>query len=243
MTQALKETGRAESAPAPRRRARSALFQASLVGVIAAFGMLVVLIHTTPLLPLDVQITRAVQSIRSPAFAALMQVISWPGFAPQTFILPAAAGILIYALGWHWEGIAALGAALLSGALNETIKLLIHRPRPTADLVQVFAALDSYSFPSGHVMFYATFFGFLWFLSFTLLKRSWRRTLLLVLLAIPILLVGLSRIYLGQHWFSDVLGAYLLGSLTLTLVILLYRWGRPRFAKRQPAASHEPGQS
>ncbi len=239
MTESVKEAARAESASAPRRRRRTALFQVALLGAVAAFGMLVVLIHTTPLLPLDVEITRTVQSIRSPAFSALMQAISWPGFAPQTLIIPAVTALLIYVFGWHWEGLAALAAALLSGAVNEAVKLLIQRPRPSADLVQVFASLDSYSFPSGHVMFYATFFGFLWFLGFTLLKRSWKRSLLLVLLAIPILLVGLSRIYLGEHWFSDVLGAYLLGSLTLTMAILLYRWGRPRFSRKQPAAPHE----
>lgn len=238
---AAEQAARAEAAPTPVRRSRAVLFQVALLGAVSAFAMLTFLIKTTPLLPVDVQITRAIQSVHLPWVGILMNVISWPGFPPQTFIIPVVLVLLIYAFGLHWESVAALSAAIISGASNELIKLLIQRPRPTADLVQVFAALNSYSFPSGHVMFYVTFFGFLWFLLFILLKHSWQRTLLLVLLSIPILLVGVSRIYLGEHWASDVLGAYLLGSLALTASILFYRWDRKRFSTQQPVAPHNPG--
>jgi membrane-associated phospholipid phosphatase len=121
---------------------------------------------------------------------------------------------------------------------------LIQRPRPTANLVHVFRILNSYSFPSGHVMFYVVFFGFLFFLAFALLKPSLVRNLLLLFFAVMILLIGVSRIYLGQHWASDVLGAYLLGSLTLVANIVFYRWGKSRFfvARTQPVSSAESGE-
>ena len=89
-------------------------------------------------------------------------------------------------------------------------------------------------------MYYVGFFGFVWFLVYTLLKRSWRRTATLTILGIFIALVGLSRIYLGQHWASDVLGAYLLGTLTLLVNIWFYRWGKKRFFIRQPVAPEKP---
>jgi undecaprenyl-diphosphatase len=56
-----------------------------------------------------------------------------------------------------------------------------------------------------------------------------------------IALIGPSRIYLGQHWASDVLGAYLLGTLTLVANIAFYRWGKSRFfvAKKQPVKTTE----
>jgi undecaprenyl-diphosphatase len=113
---------------------------------------------------------------------------------------------------------------------------MIQRPRPTGDLVAVVSMLDSYSFPSGHVMFYIGFFGFLFFLTFTLLKHSWMRSLLLTLFGGLIVLVGISRIYLGHHWASDILGASLLGGLTLTFILQFYRWGKKRFFIRQPVA-------
>jgi undecaprenyl-diphosphatase len=58
--------------------------------------------------------------------------------------------------------------------------------------------------------------------------------LLVLLLSVSIALVGLSRIYLGEHWASDVLGAYLLGSLSLAATVALYRWGKTRFFVRRP---------
>ena len=53
---------------------------------------------------------------------------------------------------------------------------------------------------------------------------------------LPGLLVGLSHIYTGEHWAGDVLGAYLLGSLTLVGILQLYRWGKLRFFLHQPVA-------
>ena len=142
--------------------------------------------------------------------------------------------------GFQWEAVATLFATLFTPIVNVIVKDYIRRPRPTVDLVHVFRILDSYSFPSGHVMFYVGLFGFVWFLVYTLLKRSWRRTALLILIGAFIALVGPSRIYLGQHWPSDVLGAYLLGSLTLLVNLWFYRWGKKRFFVRQPVAAEKP---
>ncbi|HLO18063.1 MAG TPA: phosphatase PAP2 family protein [Anaerolineales bacterium] len=237
---AAEQAAKAQAAPRPQREYRTFLFQVSLFSAIAAFAVLTFMVKMTPSFPLDVQITRALQSINSPVFAALMSLISWPGFPPQSFIISLLIVLAIYFFGLHWEAIAALVAALLPPIVNVIVKDLIRRPRPTVDLVHVFRILNSYSFPSGHVMFYVGFFGFLWFLTFTILKPSWRRMLLLIFFGILIALVGISRIYLGQHWASDVLGAYLLGGLTLIVILQFYRWGKKRFFVRQPVAPGKP---
>ncbi len=89
-------------------------------------------------------------------------------------------------------------------------------------------------------MFYLGFFGFIWFLAFTLLKPSVKRSVVLIVLGILLALIGVSRVYLGEHWPSDVLGSYLLGTLTLVAIIQFYLWGTKRFFVRQPAAPAEP---
>ena len=237
---AAQQAAKAEVTSPPKRERRSYLFQLGLLAVVGAFTTLTILVKTVPSFPIDVQITRALQSLSSPIFSALMEAISWPGFPPQCYIISAFIIPVIYLFGFHWEAVATLFATLLPPIANVIVKETIQRPRPTVDLVEVFNILDSYSFPSGHVMFYVGFFGFMWFLVYTLLKRSWLRTTLLILLGIFIALVGASRIYLGQHWATDVLGAYLLGSLTLVVNVWFYRWGKKRFFVGQPVAPEEP---
>jgi undecaprenyl-diphosphatase len=100
------------------------------------------------------------------------------------------------------------------------------------------------SFPSGHVTFYVCFFGFLFFAAFALLpKGSTARRVACTLAALPVLLVGLSRVYLGAHWPSDTLGAYLFSGLWLAFSLDMYRrWKRratfhPEDAGAQPTTS------
>jgi membrane-associated phospholipid phosphatase len=236
---AVQQAARSESEPPRVRRYRAVLLQGALVLVAIAFGILTFLVKTTPFFPFDLQITKSLQLINAPAFALLMSAISWPGFNPQDVIIAGLIILLIYGFGLHWEAVAALIALVLSTAINVLVKDLVQRPRPLSDMVNVFARLTDYSFPSGHVMFYLGFFGFTWFLAFSLLKPSFKRTLLLGLFGVPVILIGISRIYLGEHWASDVIGSYLLGTLTLVAAIQIYRWGKTRFFVHQPVAAAE----
>lgn len=233
------QAAKKETTSPPKREYRTFLFQVSLFAALGAFALLTFMVATIPSFPIDLEIERALQSINSPIFVALMNLVSWPGFSPQSFIISALIIVVIYVFGWRWEALTAFVAALVPPLLNVIIKEWIRRPRPSIDVVNVFQILESYSFPSGHVMFYVGFFGFLWFVVYTLLKRSGIRTLLLIILGSLIGLVGISRIYLGQHWPSDVLGAYLLGGLVLVAIIQFYTWGKKRFFVKGPAAADQ----
>jgi undecaprenyl-diphosphatase len=222
--------------PKTWRRYRATVFQGYLLLAVAIFLVLAVLAHTVAYFTFDVTITREVQTFSAGWFAALMAFISWIGFAPQVNLITAIILLFLYLTGVRWEAVLTFLSVVGISALGFAIKLLVDRPRPSADLVHVLAQLKDYSFPSGHVLYYTTFFGFMLFLTYVLLRSSWLRFTLLGIFGALVSLVGLSRIYEGQHWASDVLAAYLLGSVWLAATVWVYRWGKPRFFVNQPIA-------
>ena len=234
----MQPSGGQTTSPATRWY-RTASFRVGLLVTIGVFAILTFLVEAAPSFPIDLQITLAIQSIQSPLFQGLMRLISWPGYLPQYVLIILLIAWTLYLYRLRWEAVTSILTDVSSGILNQLVKTIIQRPRPSGDIVDVFTMLESYSFPSGHVMFYISYFGFLWYLAFTLLKRSWQRSLLLAVIGGFILLVGVSRISLGQHWASDVLGAYLLGSLILAGIILLYHWGQERSLFRSAAVTHD----
>jgi membrane-associated phospholipid phosphatase len=227
----------------PTRRWRAQVFQAYLVVATASFGILVVLASMFSYFSVDLSVTRAVQTINVAWFAILMVLVSFIGYTPQIYVLIAAVAVLLFIFGLRWEAVTALVAAVGGSGLGQVIKIVVHRPRPGADLVNVLQHLNSYSFPSGHVLTYTAFFGFLFFLGYTLLKPSFVRTVLLAILGSLVALIGFSRIYVGDHWASDVIGAYLLGSLWLVLSVYIYRWGKTRFFYQAALAPENPGKT
>ena len=203
------------------RRARLAAAVATALGV--GFVALALVLQRAAGTSIDVSITSLVQRIDEPAFAALMVAVSSLGYAPWSWTMFWAAAIGLFVAGFRREALLVLathGVGVLVGA----IKVLVERPRPTADVVRVMSDVGEYSFPSGHVASYVAFYGLLFFLAYALFKRSWWRTLALVLLGLPVALVGVSRIYLGHHWASDVAGGYAIGLAYLLILIELDRW-------------------
>lgn len=124
--------------------------------------------------------------------------------------LAAAVTGAVLAIRRSFYRLLALVLAAGGGAfLNLVLKHLFHRQRPV--LENPLVTLSSYGFPSGHTMGATIFFGVL-ALIVTYWMRSWlRRVLVACAAAVVIALVGVSRIYLGAHYFTDVIGAVAIG--------------------------------
>jgi membrane-associated phospholipid phosphatase len=220
--------------PTSNRRgvaSRLARVETAYLLVLIAFASLAFLAHSDSYFNWDLSAARKLQAMSLPGFGEVMRIASVPGdrWIPYAITALSVAALLLFRFRSEAAGLSlsAGGAELL----NRLVKLIVARPRPTADQVSVFRHLTSESFPSGHVTFYVCYFGFLFFMAFALLpKRSTARRLALLFTALPIVLIGFSRVYLGAHWPSDVLGAYLFGGLWLALCLDLYRrWKvRPR---------------
>ncbi len=107
---------------------------------------------------------------------------------------------------------------IISTILNNVIKVIIMRSRPE---VLKLVIETSYSFPSGHTMASVTIYGILLYLvNKTDLKKGLKNTLKVILFTLPIF-IGISRIYLGAHFATDVIGAYLVSSILLLVTTYL----------------------
>lgn len=104
--------------------------------------------------------------------------------------------------------------------LNQLLKRILRRPRPTEFRI---VEETGYSFPSGHSMVSLAFYGYLIYLIYRYIKNKYIKWLLIVLLSILICLIGISRIYLGVHYTSDVLGGFLLSISYLVVYISLIK--------------------
>lgn len=172
----------------------------------------------------DLYITRFIQQINNPLIDQFLLFLSWLGNPPQVLmsliIFPGA--LFIY--GKRKEALMLLVSAIGAVGVSEIMKIIVLRPRPDAGLIhQVEKFFRNDSFPSGHVLYFIGFYGFLMFLSFTFIKKKLLRNLISGMLFLMLILIGVSRIYLGSHWFSDTLASYLIGSIWLYGMILIFR--------------------
>ena len=175
----------------------------------------------------DLVIAFALRNQDHPAFTALMTAVSFlgDGWIPVILVLAAAA---FCALKKRWVEAAFVIITLSSGILAGALKHVVGRPRPPGFIFSpgdIFPSINQYAYPSGHVLFFVVFFGFVAYLGWKFLAGL-TRWLLVSLCAVLILLIGPSRIYLGEHWVSDVIGSYIIGTFWLIILILLYQAAR-----------------
>lgn len=135
----------------------------------------------------------------------LMQGISWIGGGPQRFIMVALLAAALWRW-WGWGAGLAMGlTTLFSAFTSETLKIFFGRARP--DLVPQLDIINNAAYPSGHSTNAAVVY-----LLFIMLVPKARHPGWQTAAASLILLTGLSRIMLGVHWPTDVIGGWMLGT-------------------------------
>ncbi|NPV89153.1 MAG: phosphatase PAP2 family protein [Firmicutes bacterium] len=188
-----------------------------LAGLLLAAAMLLVFAHLAEnvyhqeVMRSDSLIIGLFNQFRSPAMTAFMKSV--------TFIGSGLAVISIGLLSWFflrryrgWEANLILISLAGSFVLNRLLKLAFHRTRP--DLFPIIHE-PGYSFPSAHAMVSFAFYGMLIYLVWTIFRPGPVRSLLTVFLMLLVLTIGISRIYLGVHYPSDVIAGFAAGGLWL----------------------------
>lgn len=113
-------------------------------------------------------------------------------------------------------GLSIISNIVIIAVLNQLLKRILQRPRPTEFRI---VEETGYSFPSGHSMVSMAFYGYLIYLIYRYIKNKYVKWTLITILSILICLIGISRIYLGVHYTSDVLGGFLLSISYLVIYI------------------------
>jgi len=202
-------------------RGRNGMLVAS--AALLAFGAIFTAVKARRSDGVDVAITLRLQARQHRSIAALMEVVSWPGFPPQSRVIPPLIVSTLFVMRMPTEALFQLLAWGTAG-IATIVKSFVQRPRPLPEQVRVvLAPLGGSSFPSGHVLTYIGTYGFLAYLVYTTVRPPRVRWPLTFGLMGLVGLVGPSRIYQGHHWPTDVAASYMLGLSYLIGLMALYR--------------------
>jgi membrane-associated phospholipid phosphatase len=205
------------------RRGNGAIGVAAVA--MAIFSVLFWIVRSNRSAETDAAITLRLQKRDHPYFDRLMNIVSFPGFPPQSRIIPPGLAALLWARGLRLEAIFQI-AAWGTGGVSSIFKRIMQRKRPAPGdngIRVAVANIGGSSFPSGHVIIYMGVYGFLAFLAHVWIRSNIIRRAVVGFLLSLLSLVGMSRVYLGHHWFTDVLASYLLGTTYLIALTELYR--------------------
>ncbi|MEU5580845.1 phosphatase PAP2 family protein [Streptomyces huasconensis] len=226
--------------PAPldsptRPAAHRAALAAVLFGIPSLLLLVLVELEWGPLMSLDKGIARTTHrwAVADPGVTRASRVLTDWVWDPWT--MRALCAVVVVWLALRGAGRLALwlaGTCLLASVVQQSLKAAVDRPRPVwSDPVD---SAHYAAFPSGHAMTAAVVCGLLlWLLRLYGVGRApWRAAVALA--ALSVAGVGLTRVWLGVHWTTDVLGGWLLGGLTVALAVMTYQRGPGSRAEQEP---------
>lgn len=179
----------------------------------------------------DMAIIHAVRSCTSSALSQVMMVVTELGAMPF-YVVFGGIITIIFCLRRHiLAGIMLVVCSGGSGLMTLVIKSIVMRMRP--DMMPVVIE-TGYSFPSGHSVTAVCFYGYLAFLCYRYGSSNMIRYGGIVINAMMIVLIGISRIYLGVHYPTDVIGGYVGGMMWLGMSLCLIEYIEQRQIKKLP---------
>lgn len=168
----------------------------------------------------DRRITDFVISFRNPQLNNIFQFITDIGDLQGYLIMTTLISIFFY---WRFKNLKLIGeivfVVIISALSNIALKQVINRARP--DAVHL-VAVETLSYPSGHAMSAIAFYGFLIYLFYNFKLNKVLKTSLIIIFIFLIAAIGISRIYLGVHFPSDVAGGFIAGFIWVIFCIILF---------------------
>ncbi|MFT9486873.1 MAG: phosphatase PAP2 family protein [Tepidibacillus sp.] len=198
--------------------------------LLLSFGLIAAFVSFNKIQWFDLPIIIWVQSLENSYLTEVMKFFTWIGSTKIVIAIIIITSIILYVLLKHRIELVFFVIVIIgSTVLNNLLKVIFHRERPTIHRI---IEETGYSFPSGHSMAAFTLYAMISFLLWKHLRSRFGRGLMILFATVMILLIGISRIYLGVHFPSDVLGGYLASGVWFTLSVMIYQWYLERRAKR-----------
>lgn len=184
------------------------------------FSYLAYLVKGQAFVEFDSVIISYVQGLETAGLTQIMELFTFIGSAPFVIVLSLIIFVFLYKILHHRrELILFIFVIAGSVSLNYLLKLFFQRARPDLNrLIEI----SGYSFPSGHAMNAFTFYGILAFLLWRHLPIKFWRGILILFSSSMIFTIGISRVYLGVHYPSDILGGYVASAFWLSFAIYFF---------------------
>ncbi|MGG3470695.1 phosphatase PAP2 family protein [Neobacillus pocheonensis] len=189
---------------------------------VIGFSFISLLISDQKIIKFDSWVIQLIQGLESPGLTSMMKTFTFIGSAPFVIILSILLMFFLFKVLHHGiELILFVTAILGSACLNGLLKNIFQRVRP--DLHRLID-ISGYSFPSGHAMNAFTVYGIITFLLWRHIPTKWGRSILILFSIVMILSIGISRIYLGVHYPSDIIGGYFASGFWLATLIWFFQF-------------------
>ncbi|MBT2727898.1 phosphatase PAP2 family protein [Bacillus sp. ISL-75] len=196
-------------------------FSISTVSIIG-FSLISLLISDQKIIYFDRTVIDMVQGSETLVLTTVMKFFTFIGSAPFVIVLSLFLLFFLYKVLHHRLELILFVAAITGSAiLNAILKQFFQRVRPDFHRL---IDIEGYSFPSGHAMNAFTDYGILSFLLWRHIPSRFGRGVLISVSMVMILAIGISRIYLGVHYPSDIIGGYFASGFWITTAILFFQY-------------------
>ncbi|WP_158232521.1 phosphatase PAP2 family protein [Sporosarcina sp. P13] len=184
------------------------------------FALVARSIHLHTITSFDDPIIDFVQGAETTWLTAIMKAFTTIGSTAVVVLLAVFALAILLRLQYRAQAILLVSVLAGTGILNQVLKFIFKRERP--DFYRLIE-ITGYSFPSGHTMMAFSLYTILAYIVWRNLRFTWSRVVVVILATVMIVMIALSRIYLGVHYPSDIVGGMLASMVWLIASIAMYQ--------------------
>ncbi len=187
-----------------------------------AFGYIATAVGNESIAHFDTAVIGFVQGLEAPWLTSIMRVFTWIGSGYVVATIALIGFIVLYFV-LRYRHQAFLLIAVIAGSvlLNSALKTYFKRERPVIHRIM---DANGFSFPSGHSMMAFALYAIIAYIAWRNVKTTMSRVVLVLFTAFMIITIGTSRIYLGVHYPSDIVGGFAASALWVTIAISMFAY-------------------